>query len=542
MNNNFSKNINIDLIVEYKLSFDSGLAQAMTWDSYNRGDFYDRVYGTLESMPLIDASSFTHDIVTLENKETVLNDLIETFEGEYSGTEFLTLASTNIYKYLKYRYDEANETYYIEGFNKNIHSVGYFAVGFGKEKVVICSNAFSKRNIRHLMIGPNVIEIEENAFPALTTSLISICEGVEHISGHAFNISGYASIEYGGNTIPESWSSEWNKKTRTFYKTRLGVEELKLSDVDLGEKIDNYNKYKDVTWLSSGQSSKEDVFEANKNNKEKLIVMLKNGTANASQIPEQFKDDEEVMLTAIARDRDSLQYAGAQIKNNKAFLLRFIESFRDGRILKYASSDLKNDSSFITKAISSNADNIKWIGEQLNKDKDFWTEVVKVEPRTIEYAPEEMLDDKDVALATVNKNGAFIREFSERIRKDREIAIAAIKSNGSALGYIDESLGFDNDIEIVKTAISTNCYALRYASERLQKNEEVALFAIKSNASCIDVLHKDLLKNRQFILKAMSVVDKPSLEFAYEMFMSCADDSLLDDKSFMDKLKRESLS
>lgn len=243
----YARNINIDMIVEFAISFDTRMPQD---DGYNYYDYIDTVLGTLQHMPNIDASSFDEDVLSHEDgREILLQTLQETFEW-YDGlgtyNDYITLASTDVLHYLKYKYDHDKDVYYITGVKKN-HLIGYLALGFGKEKIIIKSNAFNKINIVNLYIGPNVVAIMEGAFPSLRNTTISISEGVDYIGPNAFTIS-KGEIRYGGTSIPKTRSNKRNNHNRTFYFVNFNYTPLKLSDTDIECKAKNYKKYINVRW------------------------------------------------------------------------------------------------------------------------------------------------------------------------------------------------------------------------------------------------------------------------------------------------------
>ena len=541
--NLYSRNININLIIEYSAHFDSSYGED---DGYNRADFYDYVYGMLNNQPMIDAKDFTDNIPTLEGKETVLNNVCEVFEGEedniYSGV--ITFASTNILNYLKYEYDKNKDVYYIKG-TKDIRSIGFLALGFGKEKLVICSNAFIKKNIHNIYIGPNVAAIEENAFPSLKESTISICEGVDYIAQNAFMISEFGLIRYGGKSIPKEWSDKWNQSKRTFYRVELGVKYLELSQNDIEEKITNYNKYSNVRWTDCGENNKDELFKSSKDDKTQTIKLLKIDGNYINQVSNDLRNDEDVILAAMNNGAWYFKYAGERLKRNKEFVARIAgNSFSGQNILEYVDSELLNDREYMISLIKTNEKCILHIGESLKNDKTFWLSVLKLDNDGIyitdflEEAGKEVLNDIDVAKAAIEKNGITIKFFDTSIKKNKQLALEAIKRNGSAIGYVDPSLGLSDDINVVKMAIDSNPYSIRYASDRLKKNEDVALYAIKTNCSAIDVLHSSLLANKKFILKVMSSIDKLDRQFVYDIFMDTMDDSLKTDCYFMNSLRQ----
>jgi len=86
---------------------------------------------------------------------------------------------------------------------------------------------------------------------------------------------------------------------------------------------------------------------------------------------------------------------------------------------------------------------------------------------------------------------------SERIRKNKEFVLTAVRYDYNNLDYADDSL--KKDKEIVLEAVKQNGQALYYADDSLKKNKEIVLEAVKSDAHALDDAD-DSLKNDPDIL------------------------------------------
>lgn len=527
--NLFAYNKHIDLILTYGSSY-------LGWYSY--ASYYDHVYGTLKyDTPFINAASFNEEIITLNNDETLftIDDLNNRFCKE---DDFLTMMSTNVFKYLKYSYDQNKDIYFITGIN-NIKKIGYLALGYGKEKLVIKSNAFNEIKIVKLQLGPNVLIIEKHAFPSLNKAIVKICEGVDFIDEEAFYGS-VIEINYGGILIPSNWSKQWDKKSvRTYHGVKLNVDDLKLSKTICEEKINNYDYYKNVTWEGDSDNQSK-VFESCKYDKKKLIAFIKYNRNYVKYIPNEFKNDEDIFEEAIWYPNSSnFKYANKELKSNKKFISRIIcSNFWNYDILKYADEALLNDEEFMYSLIEKHYECYEYLGDKLKRNVEFWKKIILIDEECIEKAPSFIKKDKDMALLTVKENGYKLQYFSPEIKKDKEVALEAIKSNGTALQFINKTLGFSNDVEMVKLAISSNVYAYRYASKSLQANEEIALFAINNYWGIIYDIDRKLLKNDEFILKAISVVRNEHKEEALDEFMKMLTIEQANNIEFIKKLTK----
>ena len=394
--NYFDNNININMIIEYHASFDSGMPQD---DCYNYYDYMDTVFGTLQNMPIIDASSFNEEILTNSgDQETILHNLTETFENDRVYSDFITLASTNLFNYLKYDYDATNDIYYIKGV-KNIRSIGYLAIGFGKEKIIINSNAFIKRNIVNLYLGPNVIAIMENAFPSLTNSIVSISEGVDYIGPNAFTASN-GLFRYAGKDIPASWSRKWNQHNRTFYKVECDYAPLRLSPNRIEDKVKNYNKYVKVTWDNEIiQNDYDSLYQESLSSVEDVIKMINLDDSYTKNLPEAYKNNPQVILAAIKKDPANFQYASSEIKKDKEFILEVLQTTYSSRdsIIPYIDESLLNDFDFMKQVIEIKASAINLVGNDLKDNKDLWFIALKDKSIGLEDYSGPLLNDCEFA-------------------------------------------------------------------------------------------------------------------------------------------------
>lgn len=86
-------------------------------------------------------------------------------------------------------------------------------------------------------------------------------------------------------------------------------------------------------------------------------------------------------------------------------------------------------------------------------------------------------DDEEVVLAAVNQTGEALGHASDRLKNNRGVVLAAVRQDGLALYFSggDPVFGtrFNDDEEVVLAAVNQNGEARRYASLRLQNQENV---------------------------------------------------------------------
>ena len=140
-------------------------------------------------------------------------------------------------------------------------------------------------------------------------------------------------------------------------------------------------------------------------------------------------------------------------------------------------------------------------------------------------ASEELRGDREVVLAAIENNGDALRFADDKFRSDVEIVRKAMTSaftalhgasrdilnnkevlldlltiNGYALMCIPKALR--NDYDIVMTAVKQpKCgVVLKFASEELQGNREIALAAVKSCAEAFDYIPSSVTEDPSFML------------------------------------------
>lgn len=107
---------------------------------------------------------------------------------------------------------------------------------------------------------------------------------------------------------------------------------------------------------------------------------------------------------------------------------------------------------------------------------------------------------RDRALIAVKRNGHALRFVSKELQKDREIVLAAVKTNAYALLYASDELR--NDREVVLAAVdSYSCgnvrsgLALQFASVELRNNREIVLASVKSDRYAIKYASNELQRD-----------------------------------------------
>ena len=80
----------------------------------------------------------------------------------------------------------------------------------------------------------------------------------------------------------------------------------------------------------------------------------------------------------------------------------------------------------------------------------------------------------------------------EKLQKDREVMLAAVKVDGQALYYGSKEVR--NDKEIVLEAVTRKGLILKYASHELREDKDIALAAVKQDKRALEYIASEELK------------------------------------------------
>ena len=105
---------------------------------------------------------------------------------------------------------------------------------------------------------------------------------------------------------------------------------------------------------------------------------------------------------------------------------------------------------------------------------------------------EDMITDKEVAKIAVGHNPWLFRVCSGDLRDDAEIVLLAVSRVGELMKYA----GVDcrDDFDLVWAAIEHRG-SMQHASQRLQGNRQLAMFAVRMDPDCLRFLQPWLLRD-----------------------------------------------
>jgi len=124
--------------------------------------------------------------------------------------------------------------------------------------------------------------------------------------------------------------------------------------------------------------------------------------------------------------------------------------------------------------------------------KDKAIEKVKYDGLKLETLADKWKRDIDVVMTACKNNGYAIKYASEDLKSNRELARIVLSSQGLQLSEFSESI--KNDKELVEIAVKINGYAFRSASNELKNDREYVLY-LAENTPIVFGLSSDEIKS-----------------------------------------------
>lgn len=215
-------------------------------------------------------------------------------------------------------------------------------------------------------------------------------------------------------------------------------------------------------------------FKQLENNRKYVMAVAKvNGMMALERADDLLKDDFDVVMTAIKQDGKALQYASERLKQNKEIVEESVKNLVSP--LSVMPVEFKKNKPFVLAIVRKNPNDISQADESLFNNKDFMLEACKIQLTTLRYLHDTLKDDRNFMLAASKIDIHSLHYLSDRLKNDLSFILAAM------------------DIGI----------AIRFASEALQENKEVAMAAI--NKGYAFGLSDALANNQEFILEVAKV-------------------------------------
>jgi hypothetical protein len=215
--------------------------------------------------------------------------------------------------------------------------------------------------------------------------------------------------------------------------------------------------------LRGGAKDPSSAYLARKVHSLQFLTVLLNRLSlkEASRVlPLSWRDDEDALLSLDKIPSDLLSFVSDRLKSKKDFVARVIDRnpenffhlsdrFQDDRdislsaikggavrgMLDQVSDRLKDDPVFLLEATGGSAgpycEFFNLASERLRSDKDFRMKMLSKD--SISSCPEDVLDDKEIVLAAVRRYGSELRFASARLQDDEDVVRAALAQGGTAM-------------------------------------------------------------------------------------------------------------
>lgn len=213
---------------------------------------------------------------------------------------------------------------------------------------------------------------------------------------------------------------------------------------------------------------------------------------------EELRNDKEVVTASLMLEsnRDVFKFASHDLRNDKEFVLWLLQSM-EILWIKQLSEELSNDEEFLLKIIKLHPKNAIAVSPALRKNREFVLDAVAIVGGSLHFFP-NFKDDRTVVYMAIASDGHSFSRASKRLQKDRELALFAVKAYANILQLLIDK--FKDDKEIVLIAVKEVWYTLEHASERLRSDKEVVLADITSCEDAIQYVGKILLEDKVFLV------------------------------------------
>lgn len=154
---------------------------------------------------------------------------------------------------------------------------------------------------------------------------------------------------------------------------------------------------------------------------------------------ESILSDRECMIYAILRWRGAFQYATDELKNDKAFVMEYLNANCGDFPLQYASQEVRTDTELLLQIAKIDPRTLVGADRSVLDNKDFIRKVVEFSP--IPFAYSKLSRDKEFVEEVVEINGLTLENAND-FWEDRQLVMRAVKNNGDAINHIPISSSY----------------------------------------------------------------------------------------------------
>jgi Domain of unknown function (DUF4116) len=138
------------------------------------------------------------------------------------------------------------------------------------------------------------------------------------------------------------------------------------------------------------------------------------------------------------------------------------------------------------------------------ENKEYVIKAVTEQFTSYEIIAHHLKDDEDVLKAAVGKCGMPMKYASNRLKANKEIALLSIKKDRfcSAYQYLSEALRADKEVALVAT--KAQGMSLSHSSKELQDDKDVVLMAVSHFADNLAAASERLKNDKEVVLAAVT--------------------------------------
>lgn len=182
----------------------------------------------------------------------------------------------------------------------------------------------------------------------------------------------------------------------------------------------------------------------------------------------------------------NLKWVPKQLREDRDYIL-FVAMNGWISALEFSPDKFKNDKEIMLAAVNKRGNNFKWASYELKQNKKITLTAISHpdNPIKLRDVVDKFRNNRDVVIAAVKRDGDNLKWASNRLKRDREVVLTAIKYSKEPGSFKKVMAQFRDDKEIVIAAVKRNGHDLKWASNRLRLDREVVLAATKYSKSTI---------------------------------------------------------
>jgi hypothetical protein len=248
--------------------------------------------------------------------------------------------------------------------------------------------------------------------------------------------------------------------------------------------------------------------------KEEALALVQKNGKHLQDLPIKYKQDKEIVQAAFAQDYTCLYFAHDTLKNDKEFMWKLRTMGNLYPIISWLGGSLRLNVDFITRLL-------QWFEEKdhnrpsvglmlsaidirLRNDKDFLLMLQsRLKTPILNGVDKKFKDNRDFVLQMLRLNKDNFDKLSGDYTGDKEVMLMVAIDNPYRLRCASPALL--DDKEFILEVIQKGEYNVDMClvGNRLRRDSQVMLAAIKKNEAAIDYALPSLKNNRNFILNAI---------------------------------------